>query len=73
VVPFHAQLEQQPLAQDMKERIDAYRAGKEKEVPLYDQQQRDVEAKALQPLSRHAFPLGSEVREGVFCVFPTRL
>ena len=45
MVPFHAQLEQHALAQDMKERMDAYRAWKEKEIPLYDQQQRDVEAR----------------------------
>jgi hypothetical protein len=64
VVPFRAQLEQQTLAQDMKERMDAYRAGKEKEIPLYDQQQRDVEArreaaanaaKGNNPLDREAY------------------
>ena len=55
---------QQALAQDMKERMDAYRAGKEKEIPLYDQQQRDVEARTVaaanaakgnNPLDREAY------------------
>ncbi|PYK61228.1 MAG: hypothetical protein DME43_02950 [Verrucomicrobia bacterium] len=55
---------QQALAQDMKERMDAYRAGKEKEIPLYDQQQREVEArreaaanaaKGNNPLDREAY------------------
>ena len=55
---------QQALAQDMKEQMDAYRAGKEKEIPLYDQQQRDVEArraaaaiaaKGNNPLDREAY------------------
>ena len=55
---------QQALAQDMKERMDAYRAGKEKEIPLYDQQQRDVEARRVaaanaakgnNPLDREAY------------------
>lgn len=64
MVPCHAQLEQQALAQDMKERMDAYRAGKEKKIPLYDQRQRDVEArreaaanaaKGNNPLDREAY------------------
>ena len=55
---------QQALAQDMKERMDAYQAGKEKEIPLYDQQQREVEArrelaanaaKGNNPLDREAY------------------
>jgi hypothetical protein len=55
---------QQALAQEMKERMDAYRAGKEKEIPLYDQQQRDVEARRVaaanaakgnNPLDREAY------------------
>jgi hypothetical protein len=55
---------QQALAQDMKERMDAYREGKEKEIPLYDQQQREVEARRVaaanaakgnNPLDREAY------------------
>ena len=55
---------QQAVAQSMKEQMDAYRAAKEKEIPLYDQQQRDVEArrtaaaiaaKGPNPLDREAY------------------
>jgi hypothetical protein len=55
---------QQTVAQYMKEQMDAYRAGKEKEIPLYDQQQRDVEARRVaaanaakgnNPLDREAY------------------
>ena len=37
---------QRLLAQDMEERMAAYRRGKEAEIPIYDQQQRQVQARA---------------------------